>query len=292
MKYCGDKMARKIPFVKMQGAGNDYVYINAFIEDIPDPEALAKKISDRHFGVGSDGLVLVAPSIKADLRMRMFNADGSEAEMCGNAARCVAKFAWERGLVDKAEFMLETGAGLKRARLNFNGDRLESVTIDMGEPLLEPGLIPFTPPAGGVELPIKAVDMEVCGKKYAITPVGMGNPHAVLFVDKVDGLDLPVLGPHFERHESFPKKTNTEFVELVSPHKIRMRVWERGAGETLACGTGACAALVASVLNGFAENEAEVELRGGSLRIKWDKADNHVYMTGPAETVFEGEYYY
>lgn len=285
-------MGRKIPFVKMQGAGNDYVYVSLFDTEVDQPGELARKISDRHFGVGSDGLVLLCPSVSADVRMRMFNADGSEAEMCGNASRCVAKLAWERGLVDKARFTLETGAGIKPVELHFADGLVESATVDMGAPMLEPAAIPFTPPEGAGRGPLLNLPVEIGGKFWGMTPVGMGNPHAVVFCDGVDKLDLCAIGPLFEHYPAFPKRTNTEFVEILSSEKIRMRVWERGAGETLACGTGACAALVASVLNGLSANEADVEVLGGVLRIKWNRDDNHVYMSGPAVAVFEGIYDY
>lgn len=270
----------------MQGIGNDYVYIDATThipENLPE---LARKISDRHFGVGSDGLVLIMRSDIADLRMRMFNADGSEAEMCGNASRCVGKFAHDRGLVEKDAFTLETGAGIKTIQLHFRDGEVWGATVDMGEPILAPADIPV---AATGPVPLVGHAIEVDGQDFAITAVSMGNPHAVLFVEDPASLELPALGPKFEHHSFFPARVNTEFVKVVDRHHIRMRVWERGAGETLACGTGACAVLVACVLNGLTDREADIELRGGTLRIKWS-ADNHVYMTGPAVTVFEGQY--
>lgn len=273
----------------MQGIGNDYVYVNAFEENIPDPARISKRISDRHFGVGADGLVLVLPSDKADLRMRMFNADGSEAEMCGNASRCVAKFAYDCGLVRKPELTLETGAGVKNIRLIFDAGEVWGATVDMGEPVLEPEKIPVLLSSAG---PIIDAPLEIDGDTFKITPVSMGNPHAVLFIKNIASLDLPHIGPRFENHPMFPRRVNTEFVEVLSRKTIKMRVWERGAGETLACGTGACAAVVACVLNGLTDREVEVRLIGGELNIKWDQADNHVYMTGPAVTVFTGEYFY
>lgn len=282
-------MAKTLRFTKMQGIGNDYVYINGFEEEIADPAFVARKISDRHFGVGSDGLVLILPSAMADLRMRMFNADGTEAEMCGNATRCVGKYAYDNNLVKKEIISLETLAGIKVIRLQTDGGHVLGATVDMGEPILEPCAIPVAPP--------QALDMVVAqairvgGRDYKFTAVSMGNPHAVIFMENIDSLDLPALGPLFERHEYFPRRVNTEFVEALAADRIRMRVWERGAGETLACGTGACAALVACALNGVTGREADVELIGGTLHIKWDQADNHVYMTGPAVTVFKGEYY-
>lgn len=283
-------MAGQLPFIKMQGIGNDYIYINGFEQQIANPNELAVKISDRHFGVGGDGLVLLVPSAIADLRMRMFNSDGTEAEMCGNASRCVGKLAHDLGLVKKDIITLETGAGVRIVRLKYEGTEVCGATVDMGEPVLMPDLIPVA-----LDLDEKkciAQPITVDGDTYAFTAVSMGNPHAVIFMEGIDELDLPLMGPHFENHEFFPKRINTEFVQVASRSRIRMRVWERGAGETLACGTGACAAVVACVLNGYTEREALVELRGGNLRINWDSASNHVYMTGPAVTVFSGVYYY
>ncbi|MBD5641101.1 MAG: diaminopimelate epimerase [Desulfovibrio sp.] len=280
----------KIPFTKMQGAGNDYVYLNGFTQEVKEPGELAVRISDRHFGVGSDGLVIVGPSAVADIRMRMFNADGTEAEMCGNASRCVAKFAHDAGLTRKKIIRLETGAGVKTVELKFSGGEVIGATVDMGEPVLKPGLIPVAMPGQGPGITGEAI--EVGGQEYRFTAVSMGNPHAVVMVENPDALDLPVLGPQFENHPWFPRRVNTEFVQVLGRDRIRMRVWERGAGETLACGTGACAALVACVLNGLTDREALVGLRGGELKIRWDAADNHVYMSGPAVTVFEGVYFY
>ena len=288
-------MARELRFTKMQGIGNDYVYVNGFAEEIPAPGELAKHISDRHFGVGSDGLVLILTSAVADMRMRMFNADGTEAEMCGNATRCVGKYAYDRGLVKKEIISLETGAGIKVIRLKFEGGSVCGATVDMGEPILVPSRIP-------VELaPVLSIDEEdrrciahpiqVGGRTYAVTAVSMGNPHAVVFMRGIDDLDLPALGPLFEHHPIFPRRTNTEFVEVISTTRIRMRVWERGAGETLACGTGACAAAVACALNGYTGRSVDVELRGGVLHVDWDETSGHVYMAGPAVTVFDGVYY-
>lgn len=282
-------MGRALKFTKMQGAGNDYVYVNGFTQCVSDPGKLAVKISDRHFGVGSDGLVLLLPSAQADARMRMFNADGSEAEMCGNASRCVGKLLFTSGLVRKDIITLETGAGVKVLHLEIEDGDVTSITVDMGEPILDPGLVPVDMP--GLAGRCIAQPLEVDGQTYEVTAVSMGNPHAVLFMENVSGLDLSVLGPFFEHHKSFPNRINTEFVEVLSRTAIRMRVWERGAGETLACGTGACAALVACVLNNLTERQAAVELPGGVLNVKWDKTDNHVYLSGPAVTVFEGEYF-
>lgn len=288
-------MVAGLRFTKMQGIGNDYVYVNGFEERVDNPGELAKRISDRHFGVGSDGLVLILPSGVADLRMRMFNTDGSEAEMCGNATRCVGKYAHDHGIVNKDVIRLETAAGIKIIRLLFEAGEVRGATVDMGEPVLAPDLIPvvLAPALTEGEDPQRFIarPVEVGGRTYAVTAVSMGNPHAVVFMQGIDDLDLPKLGPLFEHHPIFPKRTNTEFVEVISSTKIKMRVWERGAGETLACGTGACAAAVASVLNGHTGRSLDVELRGGVLHIDWDKSDDHVYMTGGAVAVFDGVYF-
>lgn len=289
-------MGRNIPFTKMQGAGNDYVYVNGFIEQVDNPYELAQKISDRHFGVGSDGLVLILPSNKADIRMRMFNADGTEAEMCGNASRCVGKYAYDHGLARKEIIRLETGAGIKVVRLILEGSEAVGATVDMGQPILEPALVPVALPddadAPEINRNCIAYPLHAGGREYLMTAVSMGNPHAVVFLNDIDDLDLPSLGPLFENHAFFPKRTNTEFVEVLSSSRIRLRVWERGAGETLACGTGACAAVVACVLNGYTARSVDVELRGGMLHIDWDVTNDHVLMSGPAVTVFDGVYYY
>lgn len=286
-------MAVALRFTKMQGIGNDYVYINGFQERIDSPGELARKISDRHFGIGSDGLVLILPSATADVRMRMFNADGSESEMCGNAVRCVGKYVYDHGIQVKDVITVETRAGVKIVRLLFEAGKVCGATVDMGEPELHPARIPvLTGTSGdGSQQRFVARPVDVNGQLYEITAVSMGNPHAVIFMKGIDDLDLPRIGPRFEHHPLFPKRTNTEFAEVISSTKVRMRVWERGAGETLACGTGACAVAVACVLNGYAGRDVEVELKGGSLHIHWDEASNHVYMTGGAVTVFSGEYY-
>lgn len=282
-------MSASLPFTKMQGAGNDYVYINGFTVNVSDPHDLARAVSNRHFGIGSDGLVLILPSTKADLRMRMFNADGSEAEMCGNASRCVAKYAWDHGLIKADKLSLETLAGIKILRLILENGKVQAVTVDMGEPLLLPQAIPVDF-AGGGDMVVHA-PIEAAGMTWFFTAVSMGNPHAVLFVSNVKELDLPVIGPAFENHPWFPKRTNTEFVEILDRSHILMRVWERGAGETLACGTGACAAVVACALNNLTDRKVDVELSGGRLEISWDKDNNHVYMTGEAVTVFDGVFF-
>lgn len=284
-------MSASLPFTKMQGAGNDYVYINGFTVNVADPHDLAKIVSSRHFGIGSDGLVLILPSTKADLRMRMFNADGSEAEMCGNASRCVAKYAWDHGLIKADSLSLETLAGIKVLHLILENGKVQAVTVDMGEPLLLPQAIPVDfAGCGDMDMAVNAT-IEAAGQTWFFTAVSMGNPHAVLFISNVKELDLPAIGPAFETHPWFPKRTNTEFVEVLNRSHIRMRVWERGAGETLACGTGACAAVVACVLNNLTDRKVEVELSGGQLEISWDKDNNHVYMTGEAVTVFDGVFF-
>lgn len=285
-------MTRRLPFTKMQGTGNDYIYINGFEEQVSDPGQLARRMADRHFGVGGDGLVLILPSATADVRMRMFNADGSEAEMCGNASRCVAKYVYDHGIVRKEVLTLETGTGNKLIRLECHNGVAVGATVDMGEPLLFPQEIPVNllPTSEGQNRYCVNAPLEIDGVIWHVTAVSMGNPHIVTIVDDPEALDLPVIGPLFENNAVFPKRINTEFVRVISRSRIAMRVWERGAGETLACGTGACAAVVACVLNGLTERKVDVELRGGSLHIDWDEASNHIYMTGPAVTVFTGVY--
>ncbi|GAT61631.1 diaminopimelate epimerase [Paludibacter jiangxiensis] len=273
-------------FTKMQGAGNDYVYVNGFVEQIEDPATLATAISNRHFGIGSDGLVLILPSETCDFRMRMFNSDGSESEMCGNATRCIGKFVYDKGLTDKTELTLETLAGVKHLTLNIENGKVNSVRVDMGEPILAPKQIPINLD----ETSVINYPIALESRKVNITAVSMGNPHAVIFMDSLEELDIQKSGPKVEHHPLFPRRTNTEFAQVISPTHIKMRVWERGAGETLACGTGACATAVAAVLNGKTERKVTLELLGGNLEIEWSEADNHVYMTGPAVTVFEGEY--
>ncbi len=274
-------------FAKMHGAGNDYVYVNGFEEVVEDPARLAVEVSNRNFGVGSDGLILILPSQVADLRMRMFNADGSEAEMCGNGVRCVAKYAYDHGLVAEREITVETGAGILTLQLFPNAlNRVEKVRVNMGRPRLTRGEIPVTGPPGeqlvGVEL--KALD-----RTFHITCVSMGNPHCVIFVDSVEEFPVEKYGPVIERHPWFPNRINVEFVELLSRTEVRQRTWERGAGETLACGTGASAVTVAGVLSGLTERRILNHLRGGDLELEWAE-DGHVFMTGPAVQVFEGEY--
>lgn len=272
-------------FTKMQGLGNDYVYVNCLEEKIADPPALAKKISDRHFGVGSDGLIMINPSDRADFEMEMYNADGSRAEMCGNGIRCVGKYVYDYGLTDKTHISIETLAGIKYLELTVENGKVSLVKVDMGRPVLDPEKIPVR--AKGSQ----AVDepLLVDGKEYRMTCVSMGNPHAVIFVDQdVKNFPLEEIGPSFENHERFPKRINTEFVRVLDRRTVEMRVWERGSGETLACGTGTCATAVACVLNGLTEDEVTVHLLGGDLYIQWDREKDTVYMTGPAEVVFDG----
>ena len=274
-------------FTKMHGTGNDYIYVNGFVETIENPAEFAIKYSDRHKGIGSDGLVLIMPSESCDFRMRMFNADGSESEMCGNASRCIGKYVYDKRLTDKTSVTLETLAGVKVLQLFIGADNLvEKVTVDMGEPILK-----------GLQIPCIYDEEIVLNKKvsfssdieYNITTVSMGNPHAVIFTNGIDKLDLPKIGPVVENSTVFPNRTNTEFIEAINKNYVKMRVWERGSGETMACGTGACAAVVAGVLNGVNNRITTVELLGGELSIEWKEADNHVYLTGGANTVFEGE---
>jgi len=274
-------------FTKMHGTGNDYIYVNGFEEKIENPTEFSILYSDRHKGIGSDGLVLILPSETNDFRMQMLNADGSEAEMCGNASRCIGKFVFDKGLTTKTELTLETLAGIKKLNLFLGNDNLvESVTVDMGEPILESKLIPTTiEDSKIINVPVK-FDSSIA---YNITCVSMGNPHAVIFTKDIDQLDLPVIGPKIENASVFPRRINTEFIEILSKDRIKMRVWERGSGETMACGTGACASVVAGVLNGLIARKTTVELIGGELTIEWNEADNHVYLTGSATTVFEGE---
>lgn len=274
-------------FTKMQGLGNDYVYVNCLKEKIADPPELARKISDRHFGVGSDGLIMINPSDKADFEMEMYNADGSRAEMCGNGIRCVAKYVYDYGLTDKTYISVETLAGIKYLDLTVEDGKVSLVKVDMGQPILEPEKIPVAVKGSRVVDEPLLVD----GKEYRMTCVSMGNPHAVIFVDEdVKNLPLEKIGPSFENHICFPKRVNTEFVRVIDRHTAEMRVWERGSGETLACGTGTCAVAVACVLNGLTEDAITVHLLGGDLYIEWDREKNTVYMTGPAEAVFDGEW--
>lgn len=273
-------------FTKMQGIGNDYIYVNCFKENVPDPESVSIKVSDRHFGIGGDGLVLIMPSDKADFRMRMFNADGSEGMMCGNASRCIGKYVYDKGLTDKTDITLETKSGIKKLHLNPENGKVKTVEVDMGEAILKPRDIPMN--ADGDSFVNKPVAVD--GKEQNITAVSMGNPHAVIFTVSIDKLDLEKIGPSYENHPLFPERVNTEFCEVIDSRTLKMRVWERGSGETWACGTGACATAVAAVLNGLCKRDEEItlKLRGGDLKITY-RSDNHVIMCGEAETVFEGE---
>ena len=272
-------------FTKMQGCGNDYVYINCFEEKVEDAPALARKVSDRHFGIGADGLVLIKPSSRDDFTMEMYNADGSQGKMCGNAIRCVGKYVFDHGMTKKRELAVETLAGTKYLSLNVSGDKVSEVTVLMGVPVFEPEKIPVVAEGKSV------VDMPVTvdGRKYRITAVSMGNPHAVIFVEDTKNFPIEKIGPLFERHEMFPERVNTEFVKVLDRENINMRVWERGSGETWACGTGACASAVASVINGYTDGKVTVHMLGGNLHIRYDGEGGQVHMTGPAVEVFRGK---
>lgn len=271
-------------FTKMHGLGNDYVYVNCFEEKIDNPPAVARFVSDRHFGIGSDGLIMINPSKTADFEMEMYNADGSRGEMCGNGIRCVAKYVYDYGLTDKTQISVETLGGIKYLDLTIEDGKVSLVKVDMGKPKLEADLIPIISEREQViDEPI-----EVDGKEYHMTGVSMGNPHAVIYVDDVKGLDLEKIGPKFENHERFPKRINTEFVHCIDRQTVEMRVWERGSGETLACGTGACAVAVSSILNNLTDTQVTVKLLGGDLQIEWDREKDRVFMTGPATVVFDG----
>ncbi len=274
-------------FTKMHGAGNDYVYVNCFKETVKNIEDTARKISDRHFGVGSDGLVLILPSQIADFKMDMYNADGSQGKMCGNAIRCVAKYVYDNKMTDKNNIAIETLSGIKYIKVETENGKVSSATVNMGEPILRPRDIPTT---FDVDIVVNK-NITVEGVPIDVTCVSMGNPHCITFVPDVNALKLESIGPGFENHKSFPDRINTEFVEIVDNNTIKMRVWERGSGETLACGTGACASVVASILCGHCKKDEDIKviLLGGELIIRWDSASNNVFMTGPATTVFTGE---
>ncbi len=275
----------QLRFTKMHGAGNDYVYVNLFEEQLPaPPEKLAPLVSDRHFGIGGDGLILITPSDNADARMRMFNADGSEAEMCGNGLRCVAKYVYDHGIAKKDKLVLETGAGLLSVELETDGTVASRVTVNMGEPILDAAKIPTT----FDQSPVVSQRLEAGGRDFEVTCVSMGNPHCVIFVDKADDDLVLKIGPQIEKAAQFPARVNVEFIEIISPTEVRQRTWERGSGETLACGTGASAVCVAGVLTGKLERRILNHLLGGDLELHWNESDNHVYMTGPAEEVFSG----
>ena len=275
----------RLRFVKMEGLGNDYIYVEALYRPLRNAAQLAIRVSDRHFGIGGDGLVLIGESDKADFSMRIFNADGSEAEMCGNAIRCVGKYLYDRGMTLKTSLTIETLAGIRSLKLTLAGYRVASARVAMGEPCLDPARIPV---AAEGETFIDR-EMIVGGKTYRATAVSMGNPHLVVPVENVAALDLAAIGPLFENHALFPRRINTEFVQVLSRSEVRMRVWERGSGETLACGTGACATAVACALNGLTDRNVTVHLAGGDLFIDWDR-EGMVYMTGSATHVFDGEY--
>lgn len=272
-------------FTKMEGLGNDYIYVNCFQEKVEQPQKLAIQYSDRHFGIGSDGLILIMPSEVADFRMDMYNSDGSQAEMCGNGIRCVGKYVYDYGLTQKTQITVETLAGIKTLNLHVEQGKVKLVTVDMGSPILQSSLIPVVS-----EKPeVVNEPITVAGTAYHVTCVSMGNPHAVVFVDNVKELPLETIGPEFEHHAWFPRRINTEFVEVLNLHEVNMRVWERGAGETLACGTGACASAVACILNHKTENEITLHLVGGDLKVQWDRDTNRIFMTGSATVVFDGE---
>ncbi len=277
--------ANKLKFTKMHGCGNDYIYFNCFEQPVENPEALSIRLSDRHFGIGGDGIILICPSDKADAQMRMYNADGSEGKMCGNATRCIGKYMYERGIAKKPVVTLETRSGIKTLALTVEDDRVTSVAVDMGAPILEPSKIPVKLPGD------RAVNLRhmLAGKMQTFTCVSMGNPHCIIFTENVDALDLEKIGPAHERDPLFPERVNTEFVEVLDDHTLKMRVWERGSGETLACGTGACATAVAAVLCGRCKMDTDItlKLRGGDLVIRY--TGDTVVMTGPATIVFEGE---
>lgn len=273
-------------FTKMEGIGNDYIYINGFEEKVEDPAALSVRMSRYHFGCGSDGLILILPSDVADFRMRMFNSDGSESGMCGNGIRCVAKYCYDRGLTDKTEFTVESGGQIKELVCYLKDGLVDSVRVDMGEPALEGGRIPSTLSGD----PVVAHPLTALGQTFPVTLVNVGNPHAVTFVPDVSAAPVTTAGPLLEKDPAFPQRANIEFAQVRDRGHVTARVWERGTGETLACGTGACATLVACVLNGVTDRKAEITLPGGALQIQWDEATNHVFMTGPATFVYDGQW--
>lgn len=285
----------KFKFTKMQGCGNDYIYVNGFTEKIPQEEKteLVRHISDRHFGIGGDGVIFINPSAEADFEMEMYNADGSRAEMCGNGIRCVAKYVYDKGLTDKNDISVISYGQIKYLQLFLKEGRVDTVRVNMGAPELRPERIPVTVAEAGMPLEKERIvnaPIIVQGKEYKMTCVSMGNPHAVIFLEDVTNLEIEQIGPYFENHERFPKRINTEFVKVLGKKTVQMRVWERGTGETLACGTGCCATVVACILNGLTDEKVTVKLLGGEIEIEWDREANLVYMTGPAVTVFEGEY--
>ena len=274
-------------FTKMHGIGNDYVYVNCFEETVEDPAAVARFVSDRHFGIGSDGLILIKPSEAADCEMDMYNLDGSQGAMCGNGIRCVAKYAYDYGIVHKTQISVATRSGIKYLDLTVKDGKVSQVKVNMGAPILTASQIPVV----SEKEEVINEPLEVNGETYYITAVSMGNPHAIVYMTDVDHLNIEKIGPSFENHVAFPDRVNTEFVEVLDEHTVKMRVWERGSGETLACGTGACAVAVASILNERVDGDkpVTVKLLGGDLEIYWNRQENLVYMTGPATTVFDGE---
>ena len=277
----------KLAFTKMEGCGNDYVYINGFTQSVPaeDKPALVRRLSDRHFGIGGDGVIFINPAKEADFEMEMWNADGTRSEMCGNGIRCVARYVYDFGLTDQKEFSIVSAGKIKYMTLYEQDGQISAVRVNMGQPILEADQIPVR----ADHSPVINVPIEVQGKEYRMTCVSMGNPHAVVFVDSTEDFPLEQVGPYFENHPCFPNRTNTEFVQVIDRGRVRMRVWERGTGETLACGTGCCATAVACVLNGLTDNAITVEVLGGALQIEWDRDNDLVWMTGPATVVFSGE---
>ena len=277
----------KLAFTKMEGCGNDYVYINGFTRSVPAEEkpALVRRLSDRHFGIGGDGVIFINPAKEADFEIEMWNADGTRSEMCGNGIRCVARYVYDFGLTDQKEFSIVSAGKIKYMTLYEQDGQISAVRVNMGQPILEADQIPVR----ADHSPVINVPIEVQGKEYRMTCVSMGNPHAVVFVDSTEDFPLEQVGPYFENHPCFPNRTNTEFVQVIDRSRVRMRVWERGTGETLACGTGCCATAVACVLNGLTDNAITVEVLGGALQIEWDRDNDLVWMTGPATVVFSGE---
>ena len=272
-------------FTKMQGCGNDYVYVNGFENKIDNPNKLSEIVSDRHFGIGSDGLIVINPSEKADFKMSMYNADGSEGKMCGNGIRCVAKYVYDNKMTDKTTITVETLSGIKTLELNVKNDKVETVKVNMGTPILLPKDVPV------VSDKDKVVDEPIVidDKEHRITCVSMGNPHAITFIENTDDLEIETIGPKFENNPIFPDRVNTEFIQVLDRNTVKMRVWERGSGETFACGTGACATVVACVLNGLTDDKVTVKLLGGDLFIEYNREENTVYMTGPAKVSFTGK---
>ncbi len=277
----------KVNFIKMEGCGNDYVYIDGSQNIIPKEQKpeIVRTLSDRHFGIGGDGVIFINKSEIADFEMEMFNADGTRGEMCGNGIRCVGKFVYDNGLTDQTEVAVESFGQIKYLTLTVEDGKVTKVRVNMGEPILEAAKVPVI----AEKSPVIDAPIEVAGREYRMTCVSMGNPHAVVFVDDVKNFPIEQIGPYFENHECFPNRTNTEFVQIKDRNRVSMRVWERGTGETLACGTGCCATAVACVLNNFTDSSVFVEVLGGEILIEWDREENIVWMTGPATTVFEGK---